>query len=98
MKHARTTRNDLLARLLCLTANLSCTIFYFLVPDLMTALQICRAELPAILLAQYKVWPAVNWINFTYVPEPLRVLVSGVVALFWNVFLTAKVAGGAVAV
>jgi hypothetical protein len=66
----------------------------FIVPDLPTALQICRADLPAILLAQYKVWPAVNWLNFTYVPEPLRVLVSGLVALIWNIYLTAKVAGG----
>jgi hypothetical protein len=64
-----------------------------LVPDLRTAWRVCRAELPAILLTQYKVWPFVNWINFTYVPEPLRVLVSAVVALFWNVYLTAKVAG-----
>jgi hypothetical protein len=64
-----------------------------LVPDLRAAMMICRTELPAILLTQYKVWPAVNWINFTYVPEPLRVLVSNLVALGWNVYLTAKVAG-----
>jgi hypothetical protein len=72
-----------------------CTVLLLVAPDLRAALTVCRAELPAILLTQYKVWPAVNWINFTYVPEPLRVLVSGVVALFWNIYLTAKVAGGA---
>jgi hypothetical protein len=66
-----------------------------LVPDLLTAMRVCRADLAAVLLAQYKVWPAVNWINFTYVPEPLRVLFSTVVALFWNIYLTSKVAGAA---
>lgn len=78
------------------TTNISRTVLllYCLVPDLRAAWTICRDELPAVLLTQYKVWPAVNFINFTYVPEPLRVLVSGVVALFWNIYLTAKVAGG----
>jgi hypothetical protein len=46
-------------------------------------------------MTQYKVWPAVDWFNFTYVPETLRVLFIGFVTLFWNIYLAAMLAHGA---
>jgi hypothetical protein len=46
-----------------------------------------------VLITQYKVWPAVNLINFNFVPEPFRAVVSSVVSLFWNVYLCGTVTG-----
>jgi hypothetical protein len=46
-----------------------------------------------VLITQYKVWPAVNLINFNLVPERFRAVVSSVVSLFWNCYLTGTVAG-----
>jgi hypothetical protein len=45
-----------------------------------------------VLITQYKVWPAVNLFNFNFVPEPFRAVVTSIVSLFWNVFLTGAVA------
>jgi hypothetical protein len=65
------------------------------VPNLYKALMACRADLAAVWVAQYKVWPAVDWFNFTYVPEPLRVLFIGFITLFWNCYLATMLAHGA---
>jgi hypothetical protein len=46
-----------------------------------------------VLFTQYKVWPAVNFFNFNFVPEPFRAVVSSFVSLFWNIYLTGTVAG-----
>jgi hypothetical protein len=53
----------------------------------------CRTDFAAVLITQYKVWPAVNLINFNLVPAPFRAVVSSVVSLFWNIYLTGTVAG-----
>ncbi len=66
--------------------------FLTTVPNLHTALVVCRADLLAVLWTQYKVWPVVDWINFSYVPEPLRVFFCSLVTLFWNIYLAGAVA------
>lgn len=54
----------------------------------------CRADLAAVWVAQYKVWPLVDWFNFSYVPEAFRVLFIGFVTLFWNIYLATMLAHG----
>jgi hypothetical protein len=66
------------------------------VPNPLTALILCRADLVAVLWTQYKVWPVVDWINFSYVPEPLQVLFCSLVTLFWNVYISGTLAGKAI--
>jgi hypothetical protein len=48
------------------------------------ALSACRADLAAVWVAQYKVWPLVDWFNFTYVPEPLRVILELLPYMCWD--------------
>jgi hypothetical protein len=62
------------------------------VPNLHTAWIACRTDIAAVVWTQYKVWPVVDWINFTYVPEPLRVLFCSAVTLFWNVYISRRLA------
>jgi hypothetical protein len=84
-----------------LLTSLLCMIFAFLallhtsVPNLHTALIVCRADIAAVLWTQGKVWPVLDWINFSYVPEPLRVLFCSLVTLFWNIYLAGTIAGAA---
>ena len=42
----------------------------------------------AILLANYSVWPAIQYANFTYVPLRYRVIVVSVASFFWGAFLS----------
>ena len=44
-------------------------------------------NLPSILWNQYKIWPAVQLVNFYVVPIQYRVIVVAVVAFFWNIYL-----------
>ncbi|EDO32785.1 predicted protein [Nematostella vectensis] len=37
-----------------------------------------------------KVWPLVQFVNFTYIPVQYRVLFANLVALFWSIYLSTK--------
>lgn len=45
-----------------------------------------------VMLAQYRVWPLVSYVNFNHVPAALHVLVVNLVGLFWNIFLCTQMA------
>ena len=40
-----------------------------------------RREMPRTLVANWRLWPAANVINFALVPPPLRVLFANIVSL-----------------
>jgi hypothetical protein len=65
------------------------------VPDLPSAMDASKADFAAILITQYKVWPAFTLINFTLVPTQFRVLASCSAAFFWNIYLTGTIASHA---
>ena len=50
-----------------------------------------RADLPATLVANWKLWPVANFINFRFVPLNYRVIFTNIVAIFWNIYLSAMV-------
>lgn len=49
-------------------------------------------ELLGVLKTNYIVWPLSSYIIFRRVPEALRVVVSSIVALFWNAYLCWRIA------
>jgi len=50
-----------------------------------------KRDLGGILVNQYKVWPIINFVSFSMVPEQLRVLFSNVASVFWNIYLCSQV-------
>ncbi|GMH99997.1 hypothetical protein TrST_g6182 [Triparma strigata] len=51
----------------------------------------CRKDLGGILVNQYKVWPIINLVSFSMVPENLRVLFSNTASVFWNAYLCTQI-------
>ena len=45
------------------------------------------------LLTNWSVWPAIQMVNFSFVPVQHRLLVINVAAMFWNAFLSHKNSG-----
>lgn len=61
-------------------------------PLLMVAQQKCAEKLVSIFLINWKIWPLANLINFGLVPQSLRNLYTSVLGVFWNAFLSLKMA------
>ncbi|KAL1873431.1 hypothetical protein VTK73DRAFT_976 [Phialemonium thermophilum] len=57
-------------------------------PNTFSVMQVVRKEIWQILLAAWKVWPAVALCNFLWVPVEFRVTVASCVGFGWNMFLT----------
>lgn len=51
-----------------------------------------KNELFGVIVSNYKLWPIANYVNFTYVPENLRVLFSNFVSILWNAYLCTRMA------
>lgn len=48
--------------------------------------------LPGVLVANWKLWPVVNFLNFRYVAPNYQLLVSNLVSFFWNIYLAGATA------
>lgn len=51
-----------------------------------------RHTLPSVLVANWKVWPPLNFLNFRYVPPMYQLLVSNLASFFWNIYLAGATA------
>ncbi|ETN40608.1 uncharacterized protein HMPREF1541_04885 [Cyphellophora europaea CBS 101466] len=47
-----------------------------------------RRETLPLMMAGWKLWPAVSFLNFTVVPMHRRILVGSIVGLFWGIYLS----------
>lgn len=51
-----------------------------------------RHTMPSILVANWKLWPFVNFLNFRYISPNYQLLVSNLMSFFWNVYLAGATA------
>lgn len=58
----------------------------FTVPMLVSAQEKCIGSLGPVVLANWRVWPVINYINFRLIPTSLRVLFMNVASVAWNAF------------
>jgi hypothetical protein len=56
-----------------------------------------QADLFSMLKMNWRLWPLVNYVNFTYVPPALRVLTLNLVGIGWMVYLVRTMANAAAA-
>ncbi|KAI1289146.1 Mpv17-like protein [Halotydeus destructor] len=52
-----------------------------------------KVALPEILANNYKLWPAVQLINFYLVPLQYKILYTSLIAFFWNIYVTFTLQG-----
>jgi hypothetical protein len=50
--------------------------------------RVVKKELWSMMLANWSVWPFVQWVTFTFVPPHLRVLFGNLVGLVWNIYFS----------
>ena len=48
------------------------------------------------LWVNWQVWPAINFLNFAFIPQKYHILLINVVSVFWTGFLSYKNASGTV--
>ena len=60
-------------------------------PSIESATTKMKYDLKHVLVNQYKVWPLINWVSFSLVPENLRVLFSNCASVGWNAFLCSQI-------
>lgn len=63
-----------------------------LAPLLTTTYRKCIHTVMSIVIANWKVWPLINYLNFRAVPQSLRVLVMNGASVLWNAFFCAMMA------
>ncbi|XP_041993515.1 peroxisomal membrane protein PMP22-like [Salvia splendens] len=49
-----------------------------------------KKEYPTVIYASWTFRPVVGWINHQYVPLQFRVIVQGIFACFWGIFLNLR--------
>lgn len=48
----------------------------------------CTSNMWITLVANWKCWPIINFVNFLLIPAEYRVLFSNIISVFWNMFLS----------
>lgn len=86
-----------LAKILLYDQTFNATVFifafftyidYFSGVDLRTSLKNTLIKFPETMIANWKLWPASQVINFTIIPPPYRVFFANITGLFWNTYLS----------
>jgi len=51
-----------------------------------------RSAFVPVMSTNYKIWPAVQFLNMSLIPLQYRVIFVQFIAIFWNIYLSSKVA------